>query len=262
MQKIILTVCIALVLTTLHTSAQNVVYDANAQVRKVGHFTKIHVSSAITLYLSQGNSDAVAVSAGEDRYTNRIRTEVIDGVLKIYVENGVWNGWNWGNRNLRAYVTVQELNGLEASGASTVKISDGLKVSDLDIEVSGASTFKCESGITAGSRVSVELTGASNMTTSIKAQDLKFVLSGASQANIEGASSDMYVDASGASDFKGYGFQTESCRAEASGASSIDITVNKKLDAEASGASSIGYKGEAVITNLDVSGSSNVKKRS
>jgi len=245
-------------------AAQNVVYDANAQVRQVGHFTKIRVSSAISLYLSQGKQEAVAVSAGDDKYTVRIKTEVRDGVLKIFVENGAWNNWNWGNRSLKAYVTITDIEGLDISGASTVKVADGLNVNNFDLQLSGASTLKIEGGINSsnGGSMNMEISGASNMTTALKAGDIKFNLTGASQANVEGTATGLNVEASGASDFKGFGLAIENARVDASGASTVNITVTKKLDAQASGASSVGYKGDAVITNLDVSGASNVKKRS
>lgn len=263
MQKLIVFICLAIALAGTRAVAQNVVYDANAQVRKVEHFTKVQVGSAISLYLSQGKEEAVAVSAGDEKYTARIRTEVRGGVLKIFVENGAWNNWNWGNRQLKAYVTIVNIEGLDISGASTVKVADGLKVNNFDLELSGASTLKVEGGINSdGGKMDIEVNGASNMTTALRAADIKFNLSGASQANVEGTTGGLNIEATGASDFKGYGLQIENCRVEASGASSVNITVSKKLDAQASGASSIGYKGDAVITNLDVSGASNVKKRS
>ncbi len=264
MQKFIIGLSVAFMLLGVGAGAQNVVYDANAQVRPVGNFNKVHVGSAITLYLSQGREQAVAVSAEDAKYTAKIRTEVRDGELRIYVENGVWNGWNWGNRNLRAYVTVTSLSGLQASGASTVKISDPLVVQDnFSLELSGASNLKAIAGIT-GNNMNFQIDGASDFKqTTIKSTgDIRFNLSGASQANVDGVSNGLKIEVSGASDFKGYGFASENCRVEASGASSVSITVNKKLDAQASGASSVGYKGDAVITNLDVSGASNVKKRS
>lgn len=264
MQKIILSVCLLLLVAGSRVAAQNVVYDANAQVRQVSHFTKIRVSSAINLYLSQGKQEAVAVSAGDEKYTERIKTEVRDGVLKIYVENGAWNNWNWGNRSLKAYVTISEIEGLDISGASTVKVADGLNVNNFDLQVSGASTLKIEGGINSasGGKMNIEVNGASNINTSLKAGDIKFNLSGASQANVEGSATGLNIDATGASDFKGFGLAAANARVEASGASTVNITVTQKLDAQASGASSVGYKGDAVITNLDVSGASNVKKRS
>ena len=89
MQKIV--VCLLFMVCALSLGAQNVVHDPNAQVRKVGSFSKIHISSAINLYLSQGNEQAVAVSSEDANITERIITEVNNGVLRIYVENGVWN---------------------------------------------------------------------------------------------------------------------------------------------------------------------------
>ncbi|HVX50701.1 MAG TPA: head GIN domain-containing protein [Chitinophagaceae bacterium] len=262
MQKIILSIALLITLAGTKAVAQNVVYDANAQVRKVEHFSKIFVSSAITLYLSQGKEEAVAVSAGDEKYTNRIKTEVRDGILKIYVDNGAWNNWNWGNRSLKAYVTIVDLQGLEANGASAVKVADPLHATgNFDLEISGASTVKFDGGITA-TGMDIQIDGASNFRSAVTSGNIKFNLSGASQADISGKSDGLTIEATGASEFKGFSLMTESCKAEASGASTINITVNKKLDAQASGASSIGYKGEAVITNLDVSGASNVKKRS
>ena len=89
MQKMLIS--LVLVVAGFTVAAQNIVHDPNAQVRSVGSFTKIHVSSAINLYLSQGSQQAVAVSSEDSKVTERIITEVKDGVLKIYVENGVWN---------------------------------------------------------------------------------------------------------------------------------------------------------------------------
>src|SRR4051812_19588844 len=90
--------------------SQNIVYDENAEVRVVGPFTALEVSGAVSLYLSQGTVQGVAISAGESKYNSKIKTQVKDGVLHIGVEGGVWNGFNWTNRKLKAYVTVTELN--------------------------------------------------------------------------------------------------------------------------------------------------------
>jgi len=42
--------------------------------------------------LTQSNEEAVAVSAKDTKYRERIRTEVKDGVLKIWYDN---DGWKW-----------------------------------------------------------------------------------------------------------------------------------------------------------------------
>ncbi len=124
MKKIIIAFSVLLIAFSSTLRAQNVVHDANADVRNVGSFNKIRVSNAITLYLSQGSTEAVAVSAGDKEHTAKIKTEVNNGVLRIYVENGAWNGWNWSDKHMKAYVTFKDLQMLEASGASDVQIVD------------------------------------------------------------------------------------------------------------------------------------------
>lgn len=57
-----------------------IVYDDNAQVRKVANFNAISVSSAIDLYLTQSTTNKVAVSATSDEIRDHIITEV-EGVF-------------------------------------------------------------------------------------------------------------------------------------------------------------------------------------
>ena len=276
MQKIFL--CLFIILTSVGVHAQNVVHDANAQVRNVSSFNKIRVSSAISLYLSQGSTQAVAVSSEDDKITNRIITEVKNGVLKIYVENGAWNGWNWGNKHLKAYVTFTTLEMLDASGACSVELTDPINVGDFKLILSGASNMK---GNIKGGNLNFDLNGASTGRIDINATSLamsesgastfkgviastktNFDINGASTADIDGNTTDLMVNAGGASNFKGGDLQAESCTIEATGASSASINVSKTIDATASGASSIHYSGNATLSKVDISGSSTVKKRS
>ena len=62
---------------------KSIVYDENAQQRKVPSFTAISVSSAIDLYLTQSNKNEVAVSATNDEIRDHIITEVVGGTLII-----------------------------------------------------------------------------------------------------------------------------------------------------------------------------------
>lgn len=220
-------------------NAQELVYDANAEVRTVAAFDHIKVNGAIAIFLSQGTEQAVAISSEDGKYNNKIETEVRNGELRIFVESGNWNNWNWGNKSLKAYVTVTDLNGLDINGASSCKITGLLKVEDLEIEISGASVVKGE----------------------IAAESLSFSLSGASVAEVKGTTTDLTVAASGASGFRGFELGSETADVTASGASGISVNASKELKASASGVSNIGYKGGAVIRDLDVGGGSSLKKK-
>jgi len=56
---------IALVFSTAIFAQDKVINDPNAEVRKVGSFTGIKVSTGIELMLKQGNGDAVAEALPE-----------------------------------------------------------------------------------------------------------------------------------------------------------------------------------------------------
>lgn len=220
---------------TVH--AQNLVYDANAEVRKVGGFHGVSVSSSITLYLSQGNEDAVAVSAADEKDIEKIVTEVKDGILKIRVENKSWS--NWGNRKLKAYVTVKTLDYLSASGGSIAKITDAVKVDAINADASGGSIIE---GDLQGNSMNVDLSGGSIF-------------------KVRGSFNNASIDASGGSIFQDFDFVVNSCSIDASGGSIISLSITKEMKADASGGSIINYKGSGVITSVDASGGSSIKKR-
>jgi Putative auto-transporter adhesin, head GIN domain len=219
------------------TAQKTIVNDANAEKRNIPGFTGIRVSNAIDLYLTQGDEDGIAVSASETKYRDRIRTEVKDGVLKIWYDKDGFN-WNMGNKKMRAYVSFKNITQLHASGASDVFVNGTLKATDLVLDLSGASDFKGDVDIV----------------------NLKATISGASDITASGKVGSLVVDASGASDFRGYDLVAQTCDADASGASDIKITVDKELNARASGASDIRIKGNGVIRKMSNSGASSVKK--
>jgi hypothetical protein len=214
------------------------VNDPNAEVREAKNYHGISVSSAFDVYLTQGNEEAVAVSASENKFRERIKVEVKDGILHVWYDNE--GKWNTGNKKLKTYISFKEIDKLTVSGACDVFISGTLKTDDLTIKLSGASDLK---GKLDSKKLTIDLNGASDMT-------------------VTGTAGQLNVEASGASDFKGFDFTTDYCDAHASGASDIKITVNKELSAHASGASDVHYKGDAVIRDLKTSGASSVSKRS
>ncbi len=217
---------------------QTIVHDANAELQPVKGYHGIEVSNAIDLYLTQGDQETVAVSAKDIKWRDRIRTEVVGGILKIRLDT---KGWSVGDNKLKAYVSFTTLDLISASGASDVYVD----------------------GVIAGDKLSLSLSGASDFKGAVRVNELQLEQSGASDAHITGMVSGLAsIRSSGASDVKGYDLVTQDCTIHASGASDIQITVNKQLTADASGASSIYYKGEAVVRESHSSGASNVSKKS
>ena len=113
-----------LTLTTLYSTAQDqdtkVINDRNAQKREAQGFHGIEISSGIDLFLSQGNEEAVAVSAENPEDRDRIVARVEGGILHIYIDNINLHWFMHGHRHLKAYVSAKLVDELNAHGGSDV----------------------------------------------------------------------------------------------------------------------------------------------
>ena len=237
-----------------------IVYDENAQVRKVPSFTAISVSSAIDLYLTQSNKNEVAVSATNDEIRDHIITEVVGGTLIIRLgDKGTWFSWRkWGNYKTKAYVSIKDIDALTASGASTVHLINTIESPKMRIKLSGASDFK--GNIKAGVLM-YQLTGASDYKGQITANSIDIDGSGASSIELTGNVDDLAVEVSGASDAKLYNLTAKGAILRASGASSIGVTVTEILRANSTGASDINYEGNPTVKESSTSGASSIRRR-
>jgi hypothetical protein len=215
---------------------ETIVYDANAEVRNVGPFTGLKVSSAIVVYISQGTESAVAVSLNDASQVSSVKTEVKNGVLHIYLEKGSWKSMN--GKSAKAYVTIKDLQSLEVSGASLVRFADKLNLPLLKVDLSGASSVKGE----------------------MEVGSLHVDQSGASLFAVSGVAKEAHIEVSGASSFKAYELKVENCKADISGASSVQVTVSKELKVDASGASSFRFKGNPAAKDTHTSGASSIKQ--
>ena len=260
MKKLVLAL---LVLTSYNINAQQktaIVYDANAQVRKVVNFNAISVSSAIDLYLTQSTSNKVAVSASSDEIRDHIITEVEGGVLIIRLgENGTWFNWKkWGNYKTKAYVSIKDIDAITASGASDVHLINTIESPKIRIKLSGASDMK---GDISGGTIIYDISGASDCKSSVDANKIVISGEGASKIELSGRVDDLSVVISGASDAKLYNLISKGAILKSSGASNIQATVTELLKANSSGASNIDYKGNPSVKESNTSGASSIKHK-
>lgn len=234
----ILYLFIVTIFMALGSAAQvDVVVDPNVSLRTlIGEFNTLKVSNGIDVYLSQSDNTAIAVSAADEKHKAGIKTVIENGTLHISYDGE--KGWNKKDRNLKVYVSFEDLKKIYATGASDVFVIGSITVTALDIQMTGACDFK---GL-------------------VKVNSLKLKLSGASDVKISGTANNVDIECSGASDVKGFDFITDYCTANISGASDVNITVNKELKAHASGASDIKYKGNAVVVEKQSGGATSITK--
>ena len=220
--------------------AQNktVINDLNAEPRTVSGFHAIKVSDGIDLYISYGD-EAAAVSASEIKYRDKIRTQVDNGVLRIWYDNDNLNQIIFTNkRNLRAYVSYKVLDAITASAGSDVLVDGVLKGNSLTLRISSGSDFKGN----------------------VEVNELDVDQSSGSDVRMGGKANRVSIEASSGSDFNGYSLVTDICTARCSSGSDITITVNKELRAKASSGSDIHYRGSASLVDVTKSSGGSVRK--
>lgn len=233
---------LSLILVSFAARAQDtqVVNDPNAQKRTVsGSFTAIDISDGIELTLVQGNEESVAVSASEEKYLSRIKTEVSNGTLKIsYDHEGL--KWTTGKMKLRAWVSCKTLAKLHASSGSEVNVKSGIESDILDMKFTSGAEFNGK----------------------LNAKQLTIEQNSGSLINLSGKAEKISIEASSGAMMKGYDLTVDYCDAKASSGASVNITIQKELNARASSGGGIKYKGDGLIRDINISSGGMVKKAS
>ena len=209
------------------------------QNRNVSNFKEIQISSGIDLYLKQGNTEKLVLTAPSDKI-GKIITEVQNGVLKIYFErNNNW-GLNWSNKSsTKVMLSFKDIVALRAGGGSDVYSEGRLLFDKIAIDASG------------GSDVKLDLT----------AEMVDCESSGGSDATLTGSAKYFRGNASGGSDLKAKDLRTQSCVITSSGGSDAYVWVENDMIANASGGSDIYYYGSPKSIKVNKSGGSDINRR-
>lgn len=238
MKKIVcLLLCIIGIINLNAQNTNTVVNDPNAELRDVDEFKSIEVSSGFIVYISQGKTQAVAVSCSNEKNNEDIITTVENGVLKIYRPKSTFKLLHK-NQKFRAYITVKNIEKLDISGACIVNLVNPIKADDLEIDISGASIIKGE----------------------VNAKHLNSDVRGASISTLKGNVASARINVSGASILKAFNLLVEEYDINVSGASIANIYVTQKLIASASGTSSIKYKSTTENIKVNSTGLSNISE--
>lgn len=223
-----------LLITSLHSAR----IDDWKKDRTVSDFNGLSVSSGIDVYLTQGNSEklTLAVKGFEE---DEVKSEVKNGVLRLYVDRRGM-GWNFGrNTYVKAYLTFKQLSNLQASGGADIFGEGTLSFNDLNLQASGGADVKL----------------------TLKANRINADASGGADATLEGSARALNANGSGGADLDARKLVVETCNANSSGGSDVYVNASKELTMKASGGSDIYYYGSARVIAKSESGGSDITRR-
>jgi hypothetical protein len=251
-------------------------YAQKRETRNVGSFSKISFGVPGKLYLKQGNTEKVELEGDAD-ILEKIETVVNGNHLDIRPKGKMIN-WNWGGKQITAYVTMKTIQGVAVSGSGDV-IGEGVfQASDLDLKISGSGNLAVQANATGDMQANVSgsgnlevkgksrnfessQSGSGNITASMEAaQNVSFSISGSGKIEAKGSSEKVKVSISGSGKILAADFDTKVCIVKIAGSGDVEISVQDELDASISGSGSVTYKGNPDKINSHSAGSGKVRK--
>jgi len=268
----ILFIALLFLSSTFVSCAQGISGNGNtkSENRNVSGYHSISISGGIDLVLKQGDSEGLILK-GDENLLEHIKTEVVDGKLKIYHDKS-FRKFN----NITAYVSVKQLKELDAAGgvdvtAETPISSDVFEYSlsggvSMNLELNANSLEGSQSGgvdvklKTSAKKINMNASGGCKVEMApVAAEEMTVELSGGVEFIVSGSTARLNLQSSGGCDFNGQNLVAANGDLELSGSCDATVTVNEKINIEASGGCDVFLKGNAV-GNINMTGGSELHK--
>ncbi|RLD21272.1 MAG: hypothetical protein DRI71_09255 [Bacteroidetes bacterium] len=206
------------------------------QDRTIIDYSGIEISTAFTVDITfSSTEDKIEIEANENLHA--LIDVVKSGnnlVIKLKDNTNIH-----GNTTLKAHIiTSNTLEEIFVSGASLLTLNNRLDATNLGISISGASNFN---GLLSATSIILNADGASNI-------------------ELAGSAEQLSINGAGASTIGSYQMNVYDVTCNLSGACQTSLTVIGSIDLTASEASIFMYKGGAQVTNLNLSGASQIIK--
>jgi hypothetical protein len=267
--KILTAVMIALLLVTfLISGCQTILVSKNGETEtgeteirqyNFSEFTRVDISSAFSYEIKQSDTYSISITANNNLFDDiKVAKEGQTLIIGMEIPGAHWAVFN-NNPNIKAVITMPQLQGLDSSGATHGIVADFSSTEKLDVTASGASSVELVEIIAADT--AFDVSGASEVTGDIIVKDLELEVSGASTVQLKGSANSLAVDGSGASHLKLADLKVGNADVTLSGASDATINLAGRMDADLSGASTLEYIGEPILGIMDTTGASTVKRK-
>ena len=223
--------------------------NGTTQIRTVGKFSGVSISSGIKVNFTQGNNQSVVVET-DPNLQEYVSTEVENGILVIAVKNK--NNRNLNFKKLLVTIEAPRLSSAKVSSGSLLTTLNTVNENDFQAEISSGANLNADLNIK--NKTSVEITSGSSMRMNVKTQDFAFEGSSGSSSTVVGSADNTTFNLSSAASCNAQDLISKNGVARASSGATLKINVSENLSAGASSGASIRYKGNP--KNIDGAGKS------
>jgi len=181
-----------------------------------GDFKNVEISNALDLIIEQSDKTEITVEA-DDNLQKEITTEIKNGVLVISCKKGNFNNIS----SKKVFVKMPNIEGLEASSASSITAGTTLK----------------------GNNLTLASSSAASITATVEYENVQITANSASNQTIKGKSLHVEASTSSAGVINADELLSNEVVATSSSGGSVTTQPIVNLKAEASSGGNISYKG-------------------
>ena len=218
--------------------SENISSNGATQVRNVGKFTGISVSSGVKVNFTQGNNQSVVVET-DPNMQQYVSTEVINGILHVGINNTTKKNLNF--KKLLVTIEAPQLSFAKVSSGSQLSTMNTINEDDFKTEVSSGANLNADLNIK--NSVNVDISSGSNAKIEVQSTTFKLEGSSGSMSTITGNAQKAEFDLSSAAACNAQNLEGSEVTAQTSSGSTLKVNVTKSLTANSSSGSSIRYKG-------------------
>ncbi len=233
MKRFILSAVVVVLLYSCNFVSESGSGNIETQKRNVPAFTGIHASNSIDVEVKIG-SPSVEVEA-DDNILRYVKTNVSGNMLHIGIENGV----SIHNTHIKVYVTVPELNRIEANASAEVKVLDIMKNDG---------------------KISFDVSSSADIEAEVDAPEVGAEASSSGSITLRGKTRSYRAQVSSSAEIRSAELLSENTHVSANSSGSAEVYASVALDAEASSSGSVEYSGGATVKSSTNSSGSVHKK--
>lgn len=201
------------------------------ETREISDVNQVVLRGYGELFIKQGDQESLEIET-EERYMDRVKTRVQNGVLKIDVVGERWHRFSlifsrgYNPPRVKYYLMVKDLTGLKVSGAGRVEI-DELWTEKFTVSLDGAAEMRIDA---------------------LDAEYLRVDMPGAGNVTIRGEVEKQDVTLDGAGAYNARKLESQSANVAINGVGKVIVWAVDDLDIRISGVGSVEYYGKPRVT--------------
>jgi len=207
-----------------------------SQTRTTADYDAVTVAGSFDVELVSGKEGKITIK-GEDNLLTAVKVEVVENVLKIYVEKGT-NIRPSASKKIQITVPFEKISEVSMAGSGDIQSKDAIK----------------------NDKFSAKLAGSGNFNLNVDSTDLELKLSGSGNMHLKGSSDSLITKLAGSGNIDTTNLKAKKVDANVSGSGNSRINCIESLTARIAGSGDIKYTGNPEKKDVKVSGSGSISK--